>query len=241
MGHMENISEVDTKTACGDGLGGDIESARTPAALPGHPECGSRGENSGLFKVATKHGGARRGSGPKPKPIITPFCQTGPRWYCVQTKPGGELLVMMGLAQQEIIHHLPIVVTADKQVPMPLFPRYLFVQFDVGQDAWRGIPHTPGVTRLFSASAERPIPMRRGIVESWIERAAADGGVIDGRPVQAAPIDVGSEVRITAGPLADLVGLCRRSSVERVAVLLTVMGRSVEVDMPSDRVEKVRA
>ena len=212
-----------------DACESDYVAPSTPAALPGLTECVSSGQTDPLFSKIGKHGGpransggARPGSGPKPRPQGYVNTTTGPRWYCLQIDPRYDIALRIELEARGFDTFQPVFIDADNQVPRPLFVGYLFVQFDAANPTWRDIPHlrASGVRRLFSASAERPIPMRLGVVEYWIDKAATDGGVIDARPVAPSPIEVGTQVRVVSGPLSDMTGLCRSSTADRVEIML---------------------
>ena len=236
---MQHKAECENSSGHDHGALCDVRPVTTPAPL-GHRECGSHPAAKpeiSKFKhggARENSGGARAGSGRKPiLPIAMPAPEPGDRWYLVQTHPREDLRAILELARQGFPVHYPTMVVRDDQVPVPLWPGYMFTAFDVTDDRWRGVHSTPGVRRLFSFSAERPHPMRRGYVEGLIAAAGA-AGVIDARPQ---PIQPGDQLRITSGPFANLVAMCQRTAADRVTVLMRVLGRDVETVLSRSMVQ----
>ena len=68
-----------------------------------------------------------------------------PRWYVVQTQVHAENRAAANLLRQGYEVYLPRYLKRRRHarrvetVPMPLFPRYLFVAFDVMTARWRSI------------------------------------------------------------------------------------------------------
>jgi len=167
----------------------------------------------------------------------------GQRWYCVGTHPGREYEVTGRLLAQGFKPYLPIKVTYAADDPagklVTMFPRYLFVRFDLVKDRWRPIAHTRGVLRIIGQSAERPTPVPEGIVERIQARGRAGDGAIDARQPAFPPIEPGSEVRIISGPFADIDAICFASSRTRVRLLMELMGATREVEFQRSQVEPI--
>ena len=70
------------------------------------------------------------------------------RWYLAHTRPNNERKAEFNLRAQGFTTFLPQIEKTIrharrlKTVRRPLFPRYLFVQFDVAQDRWLSINGT---------------------------------------------------------------------------------------------------
>src|SRR5690606_6821418 len=101
----------------------------------------------------------------------------------------------------------------------PFFPRYLFVELELGRDRWRSVNGTFGVSSLIM-EGERPKPVPTGVVEEL--RALCDGsGVLSFE----SEIQPNQPVRLLSGPFAGLVGrMTGLTSSGRVRVLLEIMG-----------------
>lgn len=192
-----------------------------------------------------------------------------PRWHCVETHRGAEYQVLRELTKQKFQTYLPLFVRHARSqavgatpvqkidarhvtarplkapVIRPVFPGYLFVRFDRDAVQWRPIVGTPGVRRLISYSAERPIPIPDAIVEGLQMQGRAGDGVIDSsvRPDpnwQGAVLAEGAELRIKDGPFAAFHGICQWSTTRRVSALMQVFGQESVVVLRRDQVEAVR-
>jgi transcriptional antiterminator RfaH len=159
--------------------------------------------------------------------------QAGERWFVVHTHPKREWRAEAQLVNQGfrvfIPKRLKTVRHARKftTVLAPFFPRYLFVALDPAQHRWRSVNGTFGVCSLVMVG-ESPQPVPVGVVEAMI--AATDS---NGRQVIDSNLEVGSSVRLLAGPFADQLGrLSRLDDAGRVHVLLEIMGASIPVQMP---------
>jgi transcriptional antiterminator RfaH len=107
-----------------------------------------------------------------------------------------------------------------------MFPRYVFVMLDLERDRWLSIRGTVGVSRLYSDSTGRPVPVPRGIVESLIEQTQDNITRLDTNLVK------GQFVQILTGPLAGFTGsLARLDEAGRVQVLLNMMGSAVPITL----------
>lgn len=203
----------------------------------GDTECGSHSENQGLIKLATKRGGARAGAGRKAKGGRQRN-GGGERWYCIQVQPRGELAVIHALTLKGFRVHCPLIRLDVGAVPAMRFPGYLFVEFDREGVAWRAIPTTERVVKLFSSSAETPSPLRRGYVEGLLAEAGASG-FVDAVGDGPGDLDVGEEVRLLDGPLAGLVGRVATASTNWVEVKVGLFGRETPVWAARRGVERV--
>jgi transcription antitermination factor NusG len=111
-----------------------------------------------------------------------------------------------------------------KQVELPLFPGYLFCQFDVNDRL--PILTTPGVIGIVGAG-KLPIPVDLEEIEAI--RAILRSGLA----AQPWPLlCVGSKVYIERGPLAGLEGIITNTDkVYRLVVSVNLLQRSVAVEI----------
>lgn len=188
---------------------------------------------------STRHGnGAFEGITDKngtayPMTSTTLTLQSGERWYVVHSKPHREGAALVRLEAQGFKAFLPRyrkTVRHARQlrtVSAPFFPRYLFVALDLDRDRWRSVRGTFGVSSLVMGE-DLPLPVAPGVVEALI--AATDG---DGHLQLGGELVPGQQVRILAGPFADLVGEFTRSDGGgRVQILLKLLGGCVPVRLP---------
>jgi len=166
-----------------------------------------------------------------------------PRWYVLQHQPARAETAMRELEAQgwnvwrpmrrAFVRHA----RRDTEVLRPVFPGYLFVQFDVAQDRWRAICSTRGVHRLFFLAAERPWPVRRGVIEALQDDHAA-AGALD-RPADSL-LRAGATVRIGADTaFADQVGPVLRVDGGKVIVQVALFGRPTQVMVPARKLEVI--
>lgn len=146
----------------------------------------------------------------------------------MQTEPRQELQVIHGLTVLGFERHFPKIRLETGALPVPRFPRYLFVRFDRAGEAWKRIPTMRGVARLFSATADRPTPLRRGYVEALVAEAG-ERGFVDAAGDGPGDLDVGEEVRLLDGPLMGLVGCVVMASASWVTVEVGLFGGATRV------------
>ena len=121
-----------------------------------------------------------------------------------------------------------------KEVSSPLFPGYLFCRFN----PYDRLPilKTPGVTQIVGYN-HVPVPVDEQEIEA-IRRLIASG--LPNCP--CAFLQVGSKVRIEAGALRGLEGILTELKGKRRLVLsITLLQRSVAVEIDSDAVSVVRS
>lgn len=157
-------------------------------------------------------------------------------WYVVYTQPNGEGRALMNLRRQGFSAYLPMFrrrrVHARRAdiVERPLFARYLFVALDPALDRWRAILGTFGVCDLVRRG-ETPSPVPAGIVEAL---QTGDSARAFDEVDPAAGLRLGDNVRILAGPFADLIARFQAlADVDRIVVLLDLLGREVRVKIPT--------
>lgn len=159
------------------------------------------------------------------------------RWYVARSKPHNEQSAKQRLIAQGFDVFLPLqdrtVRHARKvlNVCRPVFPRYMFVNFDPMTTHWSSINGTIGIDRLLMRG-NAPEPVRQGVVESLLSS-------VDNRDrLQfCGSLKRGDRVRLLSGPFADQLGVLERlSSSERVHVLLAVLGGPVSVQVDRKKV-----
>ncbi len=152
------------------------------------------------------------------------------RWYVVNSQPGAEAKATWHLERQGYRVYLPRWRKRRSHarridwVAAPLFPRYLFVGFDIETTGWRAIHSTVGVSHLV-CNGGLPTPMPEGIVEE-IRARESESGLIEVNP----SFRKGQPVIVGEGPFLDQIGLFERmDDAARVTILLNLLGRDVRV------------
>lgn len=156
------------------------------------------------------------------------------RWFVVHTRPNAETRALDNLRRQGFETFLPrhkrrrAHARRVDVVERPLFPRYLFVAFDLVGAPWRSILGTFGVSDLIRRG-DVPTPVPEGVVEAL--RAGVDAAAFD-ELEPAARMRAGDAVRVLAGPFADLIGRFQAlADTDRVVVLFDLLGREVRATL----------
>jgi transcriptional antiterminator RfaH len=163
-------------------------------------------------------------------------------WYVVHTHARAEGKAQENLRRQGYEVFLPLTrrwyrhARRREAVLSPLFPRYLFVGFDVARTRWRSIFSTIGVSTLL-CQGEMPIRVPQPVVDQI--RLAEEAGAFD-QTSGLGKLRPGDSVRVLDGPFADIIGrLQSQLSADRVRVLLELMGRQVPTVMNVYEIEAV--
>jgi transcriptional antiterminator RfaH len=162
-------------------------------------------------------------------------------WYVVRTKPGAEHRANTNLLNQEIETFLPLYKTqqyrAGKRVQKirPLFTSYLFARFDPGSH-YDQVKWTRGVSKVLG-SGEGPVPISEGVIHLIRERLGEDHLIRLEEELKE-----GDAVRVTSGPLKDLMGVFQKkmSNRGRVRILLSLIGVDLPVQIPQWQIEKIK-
>ena len=161
-------------------------------------------------------------------------------WYVIQTKPKEEGKASSYLSDKGVEIFAPLIetfVTRNAKISKemrPLFPGYIFGNFDLEQNyplvRWgRGVKGVLGLGGYPTSIAEEVVN---------VIKMRTDGNRIVRMVRQFEPNDV---VRISSGPMKDLLGIFERwvSDSERVRVLLNLIGFQPAVEMHYSMIEKV--
>ncbi len=168
-------------------------------------------------------------------------------WCCAFTCPGEEAKASSSLRAKGFRTLLPILsaetvvrgaVIVKREV---MFPRYLFVELDLGDDYWTPALYAKGVAGFVRPQGGAPSRVPDGVMAELFERCGPDGEVFMPLedPMNRTPIRKGDFVRVVEGPFSHFEGLCRRTKGERVFVLLSIFGRKSEFSLAREQVERV--
>lgn len=157
-------------------------------------------------------------------------------WYLAQLKPNSAKIAERHLKRQGFQTFLPHETTTLRKggkfvtVERPLFPGYIFVQFDPAQSPWRAINATQGITRLVSFGST-PSPIPNDLMSDLLKRADATG--TDDPEVL---FEAGQSVTISSGPFSEFVAQIEELAPDRrVWVLLDIMGGATRVAVQKDQ------
>jgi transcriptional antiterminator RfaH len=163
----------------------------------------------------------------------------GHRWYVVRTQPHSENKASAHLGRQGFENYLPRYLKKRRHarrvetIRAALFPCYLFVAIDKQRQRWRCIRSTIGVSHLV-CNGEEPTPVPDNVIDALREREDENG--IVRLPVRTR-FATGDKVRLLDGAFVDCIGLFEdMKDIERVSVLLDLLGRKVRVLLDADSV-----
>ena len=162
------------------------------------------------------------------------------RWYVVHTHSRTEAKAVVNLRRQGYVTYLPRYLKLrrharrSERVPVPLFPRYLFVRMDIDATPWRAIQSTVGVVHLITQNG-RPAPVPEGVVQE-IRGCEGSNGMVEMAGLRV--FRKGDRVQLLRGALAEHVGLFQEMvDDQRIIVLLDLLGRQNRVLVPADAIE----
>lgn len=161
------------------------------------------------------------------------------RWYVVYTKPLGEETARHNLERQGYHVYFPRLQQPARRKARgrqitPLFPRYLFLRFDEGQQSLGPVHSTLGVAAVVRFGV-RFATVADEIIDKLQLRADPESGLHHmSEPAVLAP---DTPVTITDGPFENLEGVFARSEgSDRVLILLRLLGHEAHVQVPADMI-----
>ena len=180
-------------------------------------------------------------------------------WYAVHTYVGHEEKVRTNMMQRarslgiaDMIYQ--VIVPSEETVEhagggkkevvrRKLFPGYVFVQMDMGDnpdepnEAWEVVRNTPGVTG-FVGTATRAVPLTQEEEARMLGTMGLTG--TKETPKVKVSFAVGNIVQVTSGPFADFTGVVSELNPERgkVKVLVSIFGRETPVELDFSQVIK---
>jgi transcriptional antiterminator RfaH len=160
-------------------------------------------------------------------------------WFVAQTSGRAEQKASELLNQKAVTTYLPRLLVRRRhgsrrwQALEPLFPGYLFIQFEPRPETIYRVRWTPGIMRLLG-DGEMPIPISDEVVRYLQGRESHHGFIA---PLQ--PLAAGQRVRFKSGPFSMLEGIIERPvpREDRVRVLLHLVNMVVAVEVEADVLE----
>ncbi len=162
-------------------------------------------------------------------------------WYVVHTYSGYENKVKASLEKiienrnlQDVIVdiRIPVELSKDgeKEVESKLLPSYVLVKMLMNDENWHVVRNITGVTG-FVGPGSKPVPLS--------DREVARIGIELDTITLA--YEVGDNVKITEGPLANFTGVVQSISEDKktVTVVASMFGRETPVALKSNQVERI--
>ena len=157
-------------------------------------------------------------------------------WYVIHALSNQEFRAKLNLQRQNYIVYLPQYIGTRKharkveKIVKPLFPRYLFIQLDLLHDNISSINSTFGVNKIVALGKE-PSIISNEVIKNFMDLEDNKGNldcIVNSR------FKIGENIKIKDGVLkgnnAVFMGI---NENQRVSVLLSMMGRKLNISMPS--------
>jgi transcriptional antiterminator NusG len=121
-------------------------------------------------------------------------------------------------------------------VQKKVFPGYLLCRMYLGDDSWRVVRETPGVTG-FVGSGARPTPLSDKEVDRILQVKPEDKKKLKPR----LEFEEQESVRVVSGPFANFTGTISEINVDqsKLKVLVNIFGRETPVELGFDQVAKL--
>tara|TARA_B100000963_G_scaffold335877_1_gene330432 strand:+ start:67 stop:615 length:549 start_codon:yes stop_codon:yes gene_type:complete len=154
-------------------------------------------------------------------------------WVLVYTKANQEFIAERNLKNQGYDTFLPLIFPSNKNkkvnLPIPVFPRYLFTKINLLADNWSSIKSTYGVNKIVMFSEEFPsIPSQ---IIKRIKDKLDKSGVYQ-EDISYEDYQQGDKVSIKEGNFAglDAIFLSKKSN-DRVRLLLKLLNSSIIAEL----------
>jgi transcriptional antiterminator RfaH len=161
------------------------------------------------------------------------------QWYVVNTKAREEPKASFNLKRQGFNSYLPQYKKTRRHarridtVLAPLFPKYLFIEFDLDLERWSSINSTAGVKKLIMFGS-LPATLPSELVEEIRTREDVEGVVSLNQYLK---IKQGDQVTINSGAFSEHRGIFEcQDDDKRIIILLKLMGRDVRVRLASSAI-----
>lgn len=160
-------------------------------------------------------------------------------WLVGRTRPRQERVAAFNCDRQGVEAYLPLIMERNvisrgrlyRSRLSPLFPGYLFIR----TLQWRFLLGTFGLIDLIRSN-EKPIPVSPDIIDDLKQREA--DGMVQLPDVPKNMFHADDRVRVIDGPFTGKLGLVAGyTAIERVRVLLDLLGRKVPVLIAEGQLE----
>lgn len=162
------------------------------------------------------------------------------RWYVAETEPRKETVAIQHLERQAFrcfCPRLPRVRRHARRIETvlaPLFPGYIFVNFDADRVGWRPINGTRGVRRLLTSERLAPLPMPDAAMASLLEKY--DGQAVAGEP----DFQAGDSILVVSGPFAEQIATVESLDEKgRVRLLFSILGGGARVSLDAGSIARL--
>jgi transcriptional antiterminator NusG len=172
------------------------------------------------------------------------------KWYVVTTYSTYENKVKVALQERIRQHHMEgkfgeILIPSETVTSVgkdgksrvrakTTFPGYIFVEMEMGEEAWHVVKDTPKVTGF--VGNQRPREVKPPHIED-LRKGITEGAV---KPKPRQQFQEGDEVRVVVGAFANFSGTVQeiRPDKQKLKVMVSIFGRPTPVELDFSHVEK---
>ena len=158
-------------------------------------------------------------------------------WYVIHTKARQEALAAKHLRRQAFDIYLPSIKKGHRcrgkwrEKIEPLFPRYLFIRLNLGEENIAPIRSTHGVPNLVSFSGQ-PASVPDIFIDALTQASDPDTGLV---LPEKDLFEAGTTVTIMDGPLHGLEAIFKvHDGEQRSIILLKLLGKVQQISIVSD-------
>jgi transcriptional antiterminator RfaH len=156
-------------------------------------------------------------------------------WFILQFKSNSHHQAVKNLNRQGFETFLPLHDNTSRKLSRfinttkPLFPGYMFINFDRAETEWYKINNTYGVSRLITFNTIlKSIPNR--FIDNLKKRYDSSGKLL---PIQK--LKKGDQVTVLTGPFSNFIATVEKYEADqRISILMDLMGRKTKIQTPSD-------
>ena len=160
-------------------------------------------------------------------------------WYAIHTKSRQEKKAEENLRRQAFEVYLPSIKQGHRyrgqwrEKIEPLFPRYLFIRLNLGEDNIAPIRSTHGVSKLVSFTGQ-PATVPDPLIDALTRVSDPDTGLIH---PEKDLFEAGNTVTIMEGPLHGLEAVFKvHDGEQRSIILLDILGKIQQISIDRDHI-----
>ena len=161
-------------------------------------------------------------------------------WYVLQYKPNSQIISQQNLKRQKFNTFLPLEEVKkykfgkiSKQLK-PLFPGYMFVEFNKQDLSWTKINSTIGVSKLLTTNRELN-PVNENLMRELIQRCDNLGKLLPAKNLQK-----GDSIKVINSPFTKFITTIEQiDSKDRIWILMNIMGRKSRIQLKPEQIQLI--
>ena len=162
------------------------------------------------------------------------------KWYLLQHKPNNQNIALKNLERQGFESYYPLfdktIRTSSKfkNTLSPLFPGYMFVNFDINESEWIKIKYTLGVLRIIGFN-NKPSEVPIEIISALKQKYKRSNELLSAKNIKT-----GVNTKILKGPLSGFVGKIEEYDANsRIKILLEFMDNQKRISINVNKTDLI--